>query len=147
MNKSQINFFCERIDVAKHRVMREHRYSYELKYSLEELVGMIINGSARFKSEIIEGDYCPIIPTKPEQALQTFFEFPGEEELKAKEQYRSKIIKRVSDRIDKDFESLKDFFVMKEIDDPREKIKEMQEKCYFTHQEIRDLEKMIQIKQ
>lgn len=135
MNKTQINFFCERADIIKKRV----RHNHEMKYlpvedlSIGQMANKIYNGEAKFKIELFEYDACPRVSgCSTRYFLEQFFDIPELDEIKSKRARREEILKQISKRIDLHADELKEDFVMKEIADPREALKRFEEMNFFT---------------
>ena len=144
MNKTQINFFCERAAIIERRVKRDHfdMYEYDPELSIEEMVGMIMNGQAKFKQEVFGSDRCPNLSGNTKRALKELYEFPDEDLRKATAATREKILDLVERRIYKYREDLEDQFVMKNIEDPKAALTEFEDKDFFTKDEHEKLSKI-----
>ena len=137
MNKSQINFFCERANITKKRVKDTHDHAFlpQQQYSVGQMAAMIASGQARFRSDLFEDDRCPRLSANPQEALGMLFDFPGESEIQAQNARRHEIVRQVCKRIDNYVERMKEDFVMKEIPDPRQALRDLENTDFFKESE------------
>jgi len=144
MNKTQINYFKERVDTVDKIVQRKYkqRFPFIEDHSLEEMIGMIVNSQVRFREEEFRKADCPRLIGEPKQVLSKLFEFPGEEEIKSKNERIGKLYERLINRISQKFRQLVDEFVLERIEDPAEKLREMENKEYLTQGELNELERI-----
>lgn len=133
MNKAQINFFCERAKIVCNRVKAKHEEKYlGLKeLTVGQIAGRISSGNARFRYELFVGDVCPRIGCGTHDALNTFWEIPEQDRIKARNERRHNILREVYKRIEKYRDRLEEDFVMKLIDDPRNVLSDFENMNFF----------------
>ena len=130
MNKTQINYFCDKIEAALRKIknscysQEEDDEDIDTKFELtqEEKIGQILKGEARFKAELFECGSCPSYSGK----MFDFFQFVGEDELLAKKLSYKKELETKLNKIEKEAkreaERLKDDFVLERLADPTKAI-------------------------
>lgn len=143
MNKAQIEYFTNAIRIMRERILDRHKEEYpEIPLlSLQEKVGFLIKGEARFKEELFEGDSCPNTTYESTSGtLSLLWEFPGEDERKSAIHKRTKILEKVEKRVRKVAERLTQDFVLKMVSDPNKALNDFENTDYLTKKERETLE-------
>lgn len=145
MNKSQINFFCDRVSIVKHRVIKDHSNAFlpAEDLSIGQIASKIHSGEAPFRIELFENSNCPR-PSgcSTRDFLEEFFAVPELDEIKSQRGERTRILRTIENRIATYAERLKEDFVMEEIADPRQALREFENKNFFTSYEMQVLGKI-----
>jgi len=124
VNKTQISYFCDKVDAALRQVKRHSVDDDQFELSNEERIGQLLRGEARFKSERFGGGSCPSYADQ----MFKFFEFIGEDELNAKKLDAARQAQRNQKSAERAAEKLKDDFVLERVKDPNEAVEKFLEK-------------------
>jgi len=124
VNKTQISYFCDKVDAALRQVKRLPVDDESFELSNEERIGQLLRGEARFKSERFGGGSCPSYADH----MFKFFEFKGEDELNAKRQVAARNLAKTQKAAERAAEKLKDDFVLERVKEPTEAIEKFLEK-------------------
>lgn len=116
MNKTQINYFKEKVNQALKEAIRgiEESMPEVSDLTTEEKVGQITAGKARFRLEEFAGGRCPYAADK----LFQFFEFAGDDEIEMQQRVRVREIDKLVKKARREADTIATNFVLEKLEDP-----------------------------